>query len=171
MNLDQAKDLIPGDRVYWDDPDSAEGLFFTIEYISVNGEVISITEQGGECTECYAHELFRVVRDRECMACSHEWTAPVFMSKNTTRLSGEQAVYCPKCDSNTVVSQPQRADRDAQQATLQLTLTVTYDLNGTPVESLRRLLCDVAQHAVDRGGLSGHYPAEVDNWEAEVNKL
>jgi len=52
-----------------------------------------------------------IVRDRECMTCKHEWTAPVTHGP-TANLSGEQTCYCPKCNSRATVSMPQRVQID-----------------------------------------------------------
>ena len=52
-----------------------------------------------------------IVRDRECMTCKHEWTAPVTYGA-TANLSGEQTCYCPKCNSRATVSMPQRVQID-----------------------------------------------------------
>lgn len=47
-----------------------------------------------------------MLRDRECMACGHKWTAPVVLSQWTANLSGEAKVWCPKCNSPAVMSSP-----------------------------------------------------------------
>jgi len=48
---------------------------------------------------------YRSVRDRECMSCGHKWVAPVVFKPNqTTNLSGELSVWCPKCNSRSIYS-------------------------------------------------------------------
>lgn len=47
-----------------------------------------------------------MVRDHECLSCHHEWTAPVVLSKFSPNLSGEATVWCPRCNSRTIMSLP-----------------------------------------------------------------
>lgn len=54
--------------------------------------------------------------------------------------------------------------------TLQLVLTVTYNTNGTPKRELVDLLHRIAVEAAGRGALSGETPAEVEAWQARVDR-
>ena len=73
MTLEEAKELCPGDRVFWRDPadyawrkgklywinsEDSCSKAITIRYADVNGEVVFIHGQDDSELECYAHELF-----------------------------------------------------------------------------------------------------------------
>lgn len=69
---------------------------------SITAEMIlSAADNGGRLT-------LEVVRDRECMTCKHEWTAPVILSTSTANLSGEATCFCPNCNNRATISNPQR---------------------------------------------------------------
>jgi hypothetical protein len=51
--------------------------------------------------------------------------------------------------------------------TLTLKLTVTYEPNGVPVEELRSMAEEIANHAANRG-MTCDTLAEVEDWHAVV---
>jgi len=51
--------------------------------------------------------------------------------------------------------------------TLMLKLTVTYEPNGVPVEELRSMAEEIANHAANRG-MTCDTLAEVEDWHAVV---
>jgi hypothetical protein len=55
--------------------------------------------------------------------------------------------------------------------TLVLSFTVEYKPNGTSEDELRTLLSDVAQHAMDRGLVTGETPAEVVKSDIRIRKV
>jgi hypothetical protein len=72
MTLEEARELCPGDRVFWMDPadcawkkkklywinsEDSCSKSITINYIKVNGEVVFICGHDDSELECYAHEL------------------------------------------------------------------------------------------------------------------
>lgn len=58
MDGQSVKFLMPGDEVYWVDPDEDKcSRYLTIRNIKINGEVVSIEEVDGSVVECFAHEL------------------------------------------------------------------------------------------------------------------
>lgn len=58
MTLKNVRKLQPGDQVTWNDPDGgACTRTGTIQAISINGSIVSITWQDGSDLECYAREL------------------------------------------------------------------------------------------------------------------
>lgn len=54
------------------------------------------------------------------------------------------------------------------QIKLRLILDVTYDPNGTDIETLKDMLADVADRAANDGLLTGSTSAEVDAWNCDV---
>lgn len=52
--------------------------------------------------------------------------------------------------------------------TLRLTLTVTYQPNGTPSRDLYDMLKAIAADAANQGGMTGETAAEVETWSAQV---
>lgn len=79
-----------------------------IDYVawhdSITAEMILDAAKSGRLS-------IKVVRDRECMTCKHEWSAPVTHGP-TANISGEHTCYCPKCNSRAVISMPQRITID-----------------------------------------------------------
>lgn len=58
MTMEEAANLLPGDQVIWEDPDNwICTKILTIAAISLNGEVVTITDTQGDTLECYAEEL------------------------------------------------------------------------------------------------------------------
>jgi hypothetical protein len=58
MTLDDVKQLVNGDDVFWNDPDDgACSRVVTIGTLTVNGEVVCIRAKDGDYLECFAHEL------------------------------------------------------------------------------------------------------------------
>jgi hypothetical protein len=58
MKRQELLDLLPGDKVFWNDPD--DGLcsrFYTIKTIEIGDEIIKIIEADGSVLQCYANEL------------------------------------------------------------------------------------------------------------------
>ena len=57
------------------------------------------------------------------------------------------------------------------QVTLNLEVTITYDLNGTDPKQLMDRLHDCAKHLAAEGLMSGHFDAEVDAWDSHVTVI
>ncbi len=55
--------------------------------------------------------------------------------------------------------------------TLQMTLTVKYDPNGTSQEWLERQLRYLAHQAAGEGQMSGESDATVDEWNVKVERI
>jgi len=55
--------------------------------------------------------------------------------------------------------------------TLQLTLTVEYELNGENEATLIENLRYIADHAAGNGLMTGDGPAEVERWVATVTRV
>lgn len=58
MTLAEAKELLPGDEVYWNDPDKSADCshHLVVGSITICGEIVCITT-AWENLECYASEL------------------------------------------------------------------------------------------------------------------
>lgn len=54
---------------------------------------------------------------------------------------------------------------------LRLTITISYDLNGTSVESVINQLNFAVEHLAGEGLLSGDLDATVSEWEHKVDKI
>jgi hypothetical protein len=52
--------------------------------------------------------------------------------------------------------------------TLRLTLDVTYNSNGEPLDRLKAYLWDIARNAAGDGEMTGESAAEVETWRANV---
>lgn len=46
------------------------------------------------------------LRDHWCLLCGHRWAAQVVLTDSAICLSGERRVYCPRCSSPSVKSDP-----------------------------------------------------------------
>lgn len=63
MKIDDAKELCPGDEVYWNDPDDgACSRYYVIHTIELRchvgvGDIARIVEQDGSVLECFISEL------------------------------------------------------------------------------------------------------------------
>ena len=53
-------------------------------------------------------------RDWTCH-CGHVFTAQVVMSEHTSNLSGEQTVFCPKCQKRPLIGTPQYEQVETQE--------------------------------------------------------
>lgn len=47
-----------------------------------------------------------LVRDCECLECSHRWTQAIKQSAATPNISGEETRYCPRCYSRSTAASP-----------------------------------------------------------------
>lgn len=56
-------------------------------------------------------------------------------------------------------------------ATLQLTITVTYDTNGVPVDQLKAMLEAIPSQVVGNGAFTQSTAAEVADWDFSVQQL
>jgi hypothetical protein len=45
-------------------------------------------------------------RTHTCVACKHQWTSRVVMSKHSPAISGERTEQCPACNSKGISSSP-----------------------------------------------------------------
>lgn len=54
----------------------------------------------------FSFHMARYSRKRECRDCGHKWTSPVVHSAHTPNISGEETVFCPKCESRGCSSAP-----------------------------------------------------------------
>jgi hypothetical protein len=58
MTTTDAKGLMCGDEVFWNDPDSGEcSRYITISSIKITGSVATIRTADGDCLECFVSEL------------------------------------------------------------------------------------------------------------------
>jgi hypothetical protein len=55
------------------------------------------------------------------------------------------------------------------QLTVQLTLVVTYDMNGVTVEHIHSLLEHSVRNAIGNGMLTSSTSAEVDTWSMTID--
>lgn len=63
MRLERARQLVPGDTVYWNDPDNNTcSRWLVIQYIDIIGNVVRICEFDGSVVECFVRELSFVPR-------------------------------------------------------------------------------------------------------------
>ena len=58
-----------------------------------------------------------------------------------------------------------------KKATLVLTVKVTYELNGTPIEDLKSRLRYIASNAAAEGMMTGDSEALVETWDARVGRI
>ena len=58
MTPKQAKQLRPGDKVHWEDPDDGVcSRTMTLTSIDIFGDVVQLTDTEGDFLECYVEEL------------------------------------------------------------------------------------------------------------------
>ena len=58
MTSEEARNLQPGDEVFWTDPDDGVcSRIYEIRTIEVYDEIVVITEPDGSSLECFASEL------------------------------------------------------------------------------------------------------------------
>jgi hypothetical protein len=58
MTYEEVKELKPGDRVFWADPDrGACSRWYEIDKIMVRAELVMIKEPDGSYLDCYPEEL------------------------------------------------------------------------------------------------------------------
>jgi hypothetical protein len=60
---------------------------------------------------------------------------------------------------------------DENVVTLQLSMDVTYNLNGTSIDELKGLLDYAVKHLSGNGMLSGETPATVEGWDHEITDV
>lgn len=58
MNINEVSTLHHGDEVFWADPDKGKcSRYFTINTITIKGDIICISDIDGSCLECFTNEL------------------------------------------------------------------------------------------------------------------
>ena len=58
MTLSEAKDLRPGDEVYWTDPDDGKcSGYWQIKSVQVRGTIVTIQDLDDSVLDCFAPEL------------------------------------------------------------------------------------------------------------------
>lgn len=90
--------------------------------------------------------------------CHHEWIQPVIFSADSLNLSGEKAVYCPKCRQR-----PQLIDP-------------CYDVNGIPWDNdtfnlykQKQILMEVAKTAAEK---LADFQTELElEWQSQVDEV
>jgi len=51
------------------------------------------------------------IRDCECLECGHKWEESPELSEHTGNLSGERSIYCPACETRSVMAGPLHSRR------------------------------------------------------------
>lgn len=67
--------------------------------------------------------------------------------------------------------EPGYVEPEPTKVTIRLTIDVTYELNGTPVNTMAHMLATVPHIISGDGMLSGHLAAVVDNWDHKVEVI
>ena len=58
MTKTKIKKLQSGDEVFWTDPDDGQcSRTLVIQSIGIHGDVVQITDKGGDFLECFTNEL------------------------------------------------------------------------------------------------------------------
>ena len=57
MKLSEARQIKPGDKVFWNDPSKTCSRIYDVKYVEIENNIILIEEPDGSVLECYAKEL------------------------------------------------------------------------------------------------------------------